>query len=419
MESEIKRTQRDYTLAFKLAVVEQVEKGELTYRQAQSKYGIQGRSTVLVWLRKHGRLGWSVGASSAAMRIDKEPQPLTPEQRIKELEVQLKDSQQKAQLFEAVIDVLRKDYGVRVKKAFGQVLQEKLVQGLSVSRACQHMGMSRQAHYQGCQRHAARMNQAQTVVQLVEHERMRQPRVGTRKLQKMLEVPLQKAGIAMGRDALFDVLRNARMLVAPKRAYHKTTHSHHRFRRHPNLLKGGPQQEQATRSEQVWVADITYLPTQGKFVYLSLITDAYSRKIVGWHVHASLQTQEVAQAFKNALKARQSQQPLTHHSDRGIQYCADYYQELHKRHGVTCSMTDGYDCYQNALAERVNGILKGELLLQRPADLAQARRMVKESVQIYNCERLHTSLKMQTPDAVHRASMAELLRNVQPSKVST
>lgn len=116
MESRIKRTQRDYTLAFKLAVVEQIEKGELTYKQAQSRYGIQGRSTVLVWLRKHGRLGWGVGASSAAMPIDKTPKALTPEQRIKELETQLKDSLQKALLFEAVIDVLRRDYGVRVVK---------------------------------------------------------------------------------------------------------------------------------------------------------------------------------------------------------------------------------------------------------------------------------------------------------------
>ena len=287
-----------------------------------------------------------------------------------------------------------------------------------MSKACQHMGMSRQAHYQACQRRAARKEQIHTVVQLVQCERMRQPRVGTRKLQHMLLGPLQQAGITMGRDALFDVLRNAKMLVPPKRAYHKTTHSHHRFRRHPNLLKAGEQQVQATGSEQVWVADITYLPTQGKFVYLSLVTDAYSRKIVGWHVHASLQAEQVAQAMKKALKGRQSDQPLVHHSDRGIQYCADHYQQLHRRHGVICSMTDGYDCYQNALAERVNGILKGELLLQRPSDLQQARRMVQQSVQIYNGERLHSSLKMQTPDAVHRASLAGILRNDQPSKVS-
>jgi transposase len=116
MESGAKRTQRDYTLAFKLAVVEQVEKGELTYKQAQVRYGIQGRSTVLVWLRKHGRQGWGRAASCAAMPPDKTPMPLTPEQQIKALQVQLQQTQQKAQLFEAVLDVLKKDYGVRVVK---------------------------------------------------------------------------------------------------------------------------------------------------------------------------------------------------------------------------------------------------------------------------------------------------------------
>lgn len=268
------------------------------------------------------------------------------------------------------------------------------------------MGLSRQAYYQGRRRAARQAERAQAVVQLVQRERMRQPRVGTRKLHQMLREPLQRAGLQLGRDALFDVLRQHRLLVPPRRAYHKTTYSHHRFRRHPNLLKPGPEQVRATASEQVWVADITYLPTAGKFAYLSLVTDAYSRKIVGWHVNESLQTEQVAQAMKMALRGRCSRQRLVHHSDRGVQYCSSYYQSLHQRHGITCSMTDGYDCYQNALAERVNGILKTELLLQRPADLAQARRMVAQSVHIYNHERLHSSLKMQTPDAVHRASLA-------------
>jgi putative transposase len=219
---------------------------------------------------------------------------------------------------------------------------------------------------------------------------------------------------------MFDVLRQAHLLVPPRRAYHKTTDSHHRFHRHPNLLKAGEQQVRATASEQVWVADITYLPTPDKFVYLSLVTDAYSRKIVGWHVHDSLQTGQVAQALKMALKGRQTNQPLIHHSDRGIQYCSIHYQQIHQRHGVTCSMTDGYDCYQNALAERINGILKTELLLQRPANLMDATRMVRESIAIYNNERPHLSLKMQTPDAVHRASLAGLRRlRSTPSQVST
>lgn len=268
------------------------------------------------------------------------------------------------------------------------------------------MGMSRQAYYQGQQRAAARSVQAQAVVQLVRQRRVRQPRLGTRKLHHLLQEPLKKAGIVLGRDAMFDVLRNAGMLVPTRRAYHKTTDSHHRLRRHPNLVKQGPEQIKVTGSEQLWVADITYLPTADKFVYLSLVTDAHSRKIVGWHVHASLQTEEVAQAMKMALRARQTRQTLVHHSERGIQYCSTYYQALHQRHGIQCSMTDGYDCYQNALAERVNGILKAEFLLARPADLDQAKRMVAQSIQIYNTERPHLSLKMQTPDAVHRASIA-------------
>lgn len=127
------------------------------------------------------------------------------------------------------------------------------------------------------------------MIELVRCVRLRQPRIGTRKLHHMLRQPLEQAQARLGRDALFDVLRQARLLVTPRRAYHKTTNSHHHLRRHPNLLKEGPQQVRPTGSEQVWVADITYLPTDKGCVYLSLITDAWSRKIVGHYVHDSLQ----------------------------------------------------------------------------------------------------------------------------------
>lgn len=275
-----------------------------------------------------------------------------------------------------------------------------------MSRACRHIGISRQAYYQGCQRQVQRDAKHEQVLDLVRERRLRQPRLGTRKLHHLIAPDLELAGLQMGRDALFDLLRHARLLVVPKRAYHKTTNSHHRFRRHPNLLKPGPDQVRAEASEQVWVADITYLPTQTQCAYLSLITDAHSRKIVGYHVHEGLHAAQVSQALKMALKERKGQGPLVHHSDRGVQYCSAEYQEIHRRHGITCSMTDGYDCYQNALAERINGILKNELLLQRPLDLAQARRMVRESIAIYNRERPHLSLQLKTPDEVHRASLA-------------
>lgn len=233
---------------------------------------------------------------------------------------------------------------------------------------------------------------------------MRQACIGTRKLLYLINKQ-GDSGLYIGRDRLFSLLKKCRLLVPERRAYHKTTNSHHRFRRHPNLLKKGPEQVVVKRPEQVWVADITYLPTRNGMVYLSLITDACSRRIMGHHVHSDLRTENVVQALEQALKMRKTTEPLIHHSDRGIQYCSASYQSLHARHGLICSMTDGYDCYQNALAERVNGILKTEFLLSRPADLEQARKMVKESIEIYNRERPHLSLKYKTPDEVHRASL--------------
>ena len=264
------------------------------------------------------------------------------------------------------------------------------------------MGISRQAYYKRNRAVDARAHQDQQVVDFVLEKRRRQPRLGTRKLHYLMSTEAE-AQVIVGRDRLFSILREARELVPRKRAYHKTTHSHHRFRRHPNLLKAGPEQVVAGRPEQVWVADITDLPTRESVVYVSLITDAYSRKIVGHHVHDSLHTESVVKALQKAVNQRKSMQSLIHHSDRGAQYCSDLYQQMHAKHGIKCSMTDGYDCYQNAMAERVNGILKTEFLLHRPKDLADAVKMVDESVLIYNGERPHLSLKYKTPDAVHQA----------------
>jgi transposase InsO family protein len=272
---------------------------------------------------------------------------------------------------------------------------------LSVARGCQLLGISRQAWYQqfARQRQRQREAHAQVLVDAVLRERSLQPCIGTRKLQRLL----QKSGLAIGRDRLFALLREHRLLVPTRRAYHKTTHSHHRFRKHPNLLKPGEHQVIPQRPEQVWVADITYLPVHQGEAYLSLVTDAYSRKIVGHYVHDNLKTESVIGAYQQALRARQYADELIHHSDRGIQYCSAQYQALHDQHGVRCSMTDGYDCYQNALAERVNGILKNEFLIRKPKDIAEAKAMVAESIRIYNERRPHLSLQYKTPDEVHRA----------------
>lgn len=267
---------------------------------------------------------------------------------------------------------------------------------------CRFMSMSRQAWYQGERREQEQHSRAEAVTAFVHEVRRRQPCIGTRKLHHKMQESAEMS-VKVGRDKLFEMLRERHMLVKKPRAYHKTTQSHHHFRKHPNLLKLGPEQVKATAPEQVWVADITYLPTQQGISYVSLVTDAYSRKIVGYHVHDTLHAEEVAMALRVALSQRQSRQPLVHHSDRGVQYCSRHYQQLHEKHGLRCSMTDGYDCYQNALAERVNGILKTEFLLHRPKDSADAVQMVRESVAIYNRERPHLALQYKTPDAVHRA----------------
>jgi putative transposase len=283
---------------------------------------------------------------------------------------------------------------------------------LSISAACRYYGISRQAYYKQIQVEHAQLERDVDVVALVQEKRRRQPRIGTRKLHYLLRSSFRERRIKLGRDGLFNVLRSARLLVAPKRAYHKTTDSHHRFHKHPNLLKDGPQKVTADRPEEVWVADITYIPTQERFAYLSLVTDVYSRKIMGYHVHSSLQTEEVSMAFKMALNGRKTRAKLIHHSDRGIQYCSSYYQKIHKKNEITCSMTDGYDCYQNALAERVNGIIKNEFLLQTPKNLEEATQMIKESIHIYNHERPHLALKYKTPDAVHQAFLSNHLNRL-------
>ncbi len=271
---------------------------------------------------------------------------------------------------------------------------------VSISKACQFLGTSRQAYYQSLQRHTKKKRLADRVLAFVRQVRMRQPRIGTRKLLYLIH--RDQVEIKIGRDQLFDILREEKLLVPHKRSYQKTTYTKHHMTRHPNYVKDGPNQIIPTNTEQVWVADITYLPITNAFVFLSLVTDAYSRKIVGHHVHKTLHATSVIESFKMALKSRKKRGVLVHHSDRGLQYCSALYQTMHKKNKVLCSMTDGYDCYQNALAERINGILKTEFLIYKPKNLDEAAIMVKEAIYIYNNERPHTRLQYKTPNEVHQ-----------------
>ncbi|GGA91281.1 integrase [Neiella marina] len=242
------------------------------------------------------------------------------------------------------------------------------------------------------------MQQLEPVKTMVQELRRFMPRLGTRKLYYLLKPKLVQLGIKLGRDGLFDYLRHHKMLVKPKTNYTKTTHSKHWMMKHPNLV----QDIRLSRPEQVYASDITYVQSDEGVHYLSLTTDAYSRKIMGYELSREMKATDVVKALKMSIKARQSDEPLIHHSDRGSQYCSAHYQAELQQHGITPSMTDGYDCYQNALAERVNGILKQEFLLHQCQSFAELKQLVKESVTIYNQLRPHLSLGMKTPEEVHK-----------------
>lgn len=232
---------------------------------------------------------------------------------------------------------------------------------------------------------------------LVLELRRKMPRLGTRKLYFLLKPQLEDKGIKLGRDGLFNYLREQRLLVTPKRSYIKTTQSKHWMRKHPNLF----QHMEMERPEQAYVSDITYVESDEGVHYLSLVTDAYSRKIVGHQLSRDMSAAQVVKALQNAARARLTYRPMIHHSDRGLQYCSELYQEELRRQVISPSMTDGYDCYQNAMAERVNGILKQEFLLARCRNFQELKRVIAESVEVYNNVRPHLSLGMKTPEEVH------------------
>jgi putative transposase len=226
--------------------------------------------------------------------------------------------------------------------------------------------------------------------------RRSQPRVGGRKLHRMLT----QRGIQVGRDHLFEILGENKLLIKPVKNFKRTTHSYHRFRKHSNLIKNLV----VNAPNQVFVTDITYLDTWECPCYLTLITDLYSRKIVGWNVSRNLSVEASQKALKMALAGVQNPEGLIHHSDRGIQFCTPRYTAILERRGARISMTEQNHVYENAVAERVNGILKTEFLLgERLQQFEQAERLAAQSIKTYNEERLHLSLNYQTPAQCYAA----------------
>ena len=274
---------------------------------------------------------------------------------------------------------------------------------VSTRAASSWFGISRQSYYQARQRQLQRMAEDQLVLELVQGIRQRHPRMGGRKLHNELQEAMVQLGIQRGRDVFFDLLRSHDLLVAPKRSRRRATRSG--LWRCPNLLA----ELEVVRVHQVWVGDITYLTTEQGFLYLALLTDAYSRFIVGYDLSASLAAEGCLRALEQAIvqTPQTALKGLIHHSDHGIQYIAWPYTDRLRSVHIRSSMGEVGNCYENALAERVNGILKGEYGLD---DLfvsnQQAHRAVQQAIWLYNYERPHLALDYRKPAQVHLAQNA-------------
>ena len=260
-------------------------------------------------------------------------------------------------------------------------------------------GRTRQAYYKSVKSLATKKDISSEVIEKVDNIRDFMPRVGGLKLYYLLNDDLTK--LHVGRDKLFLILKANDRLIKPKRSYRITTNSHHRFRKYKDIVFDLT----INHPEQVWVSDITYIGSRKNNSYLALVTDAYSKKIMGYDLSNSLVLEGSLRAMKMALKNRKYKTPLIHHSDRGLQYCSNQYQKILRENDVTTSMTVKYDPYANAIAERVNGILKQEFLLEEyNCDMKTMKKIVEESIEIYNSMRPHLSCNMLTPDVMHLQS---------------
>jgi putative transposase len=272
---------------------------------------------------------------------------------------------------------------------------------VNVKSVCRRLGLSRQSYYQARRRRQRREVDEELAVQLVILERFFQPRLGTRKLYFLIQCELAIAEVKIGRDRLFEILRKQEMLVQRWRAqYPRTTQSYHYLPVFKNLIRGLI----VTLPNEVWVCDLTYIRTEEGFLYLALITDKMSRKIVGYHCADNLEASGCLKALDMALAGLPRAAKPIHHSDRGCQYCCHEYVNKLVGRGLSISMTEQDHCAENALAERMNGILKSEYGLGNTLPTkAGTRLLVDQSVQTYNTRRPHTSLNYKTPAQVHNA----------------
>ena len=267
----------------------------------------------------------------------------------------------------------------------------------SLQSLCRLFGYSRQAFYKQQRLQLLQQSEDGLIVQQVINLRKEQPRCGTRKLLVMLQPFFIKNKIFISRDRLFYLLSRNKLLIRKRKRSTHTTNSKHFFYRYPNLV----QHFTPLHAHELWVADITYIPMKERFAYLYLITDAYSRKIVGFHVSDDMRVTSAVVALQKAIDQKPADAIVIHHSDRGLQYCSNDYVALLKQHHARISMTQNGDPYENAMAERVNGILKTELISESYTDLKAAMQHIARCITVYNYKRVHSSINWQIPNTVH------------------
>lgn len=269
---------------------------------------------------------------------------------------------------------------------------------VTADEACGLFGFTRQAYYQGFRRGYDSSVAIDRILDAVGKIRKTHPKMGIRKLKVVLA---RDYGIDVGRDSLFDIMRNAGLLVRKRMRHRRTTFSGHGMRTYPNLIK----EIVPSRPDEIWVTDITYLHVQGRHMYVFLVTDMYSRRVIGWKVADNMRDDNAIEALKMAFRGMNPQYrhlPVIHHSDKGSQYCSMDYVRLMKRHSMAISMTEGGDPRDNPIAERVNGIIKNEYLYPLQVTMAGLSMRVNKAIHAYNAERPHLSLNMKTPEHIYR-----------------
>lgn len=274
-----------------------------------------------------------------------------------------------------------------------------IFQGINLATLCSWFGVTRQAYYQHKKHVKQELIKETIVLDMVRNIRLRHKRMGGRKLYSELTTRLNSHGIKLGRDCFFDLLRRNNLLIKPRKSYHITTNSKHWMRKYPNLIKD----IEPMGINHILVSDITYWKIRNKHFYISFVTDAYSKMILGYNVAENMEAIESINALKMALRQIPKEATgVIHHSDRGSQYCSSEYIKVLNKRAIQVSMTQSGDPLENAIAERVNGIIKGEYLFDYDiTTISEAKRILKLVVQLYNQERPHLSLNNMKPKNVY------------------